>query len=240
MRVSLGPLDGVRHEHVQAHLVLLGLRLAVARELDDVAHERGHLVELAVHVAHSLRRLSSGSGPGRSSTSKFVRRLVSGVRSSCDASATSWRWAATACSSAASMVLKLAGEPAQLIASGDVDAAGEVVRLGDVLGRPPSACAPAAAPSRATNAPSSAASATPPAATSRNHQRSFARTTSASLRRRAIWTENPGADRHGRDPQVDALHRHVVQDAVEACVVGRVERLLRHRQRRCPRKYVGC
>ena len=44
----------------------------------------------------------------------FVRRLVSGVRSSCEASATSWRWAATEASSAAterprrsSIVLKL-------------------------------------------------------------------------------------------------------------------------------------
>ena len=54
VRVALGPLDGVGHEHVEAHVVLLGRRLAVARELDDVAHERRHLVELAVHVALEL------------------------------------------------------------------------------------------------------------------------------------------------------------------------------------------
>ena len=38
----------------------------------------------------------------------FVRRLVSGVRSSCEASATSWRCARLDSSSAASIVLKLA------------------------------------------------------------------------------------------------------------------------------------
>ena len=37
----------------------------------------------------------------------FVRRLVSGVRSSCDASATSWRWARFESSSPASIELKL-------------------------------------------------------------------------------------------------------------------------------------
>ncbi len=41
------------------------------------------------------------------STSTFVRRLVIGVRSSCDASATSWRWRHCASSSAPSIALKL-------------------------------------------------------------------------------------------------------------------------------------
>ena len=49
------------------------------------------------------------------STSMFVRTLVSGVRSSCDASATSWRCARVDSSSAPSIVLKLDGEPTELV-----------------------------------------------------------------------------------------------------------------------------
>ena len=64
----------------------------------------------------------------------FVRTLVSGVRSSCDASATSWRWARVDSSSAPSIVLKLAREPAELVAPVDLDPLGEVPRLGDALG----------------------------------------------------------------------------------------------------------
>ena len=37
----------------------------------------------------------------------FVRRLVSGVRSSCEASFTSWRWERMALSSESSIVLKV-------------------------------------------------------------------------------------------------------------------------------------
>ncbi len=133
--VALGPLDGLGDEHVEADVVLLAGRLAVARELDDVADQRRHLLELAMDV---LLELARGSPPaavaGRISTSKFVRRLVSGVRSSWDASATSWRWAATDCSSAASIVLKLA---ASRLSSSWPDTSmrlRQVVRLGDVLG----------------------------------------------------------------------------------------------------------
>ena len=45
-------------------------------------------------------RSSAGSSPPASRTSMFVRSDVTGVRSSCDASATSWRWAWTESSSA--------------------------------------------------------------------------------------------------------------------------------------------
>ena len=56
----------------------------------------------------------------------FVRTLVSGVRSSCEASATSWRWARVDSSSAASIVLKLAASRAQLVLAVDVDPLGQV------------------------------------------------------------------------------------------------------------------
>ena len=46
----------------------------------------------------------------------FVRRLVSGVRSSCDASATSWRCARVDSSSAAEHRVEARREPAQLVA----------------------------------------------------------------------------------------------------------------------------
>ena len=69
------------------------LGLLVAGELDEVADERAQLLQLrdevraqAVAVA-GVRRAAPGS------TSRFVRSEVSGVRSSCEASATSWRWA---------------------------------------------------------------------------------------------------------------------------------------------------
>ena len=57
--------------------------------------------------ASSCSRVSGGSSFPRASTSMFVFRLVSGVRSSCEASATSCRCARLESSSAASIVLKL-------------------------------------------------------------------------------------------------------------------------------------
>ena len=49
----------------------------------------------------------AGRSSARASTSMFVRRLVKGVRSSCEASATKRRWLRAESSSAASIVLKL-------------------------------------------------------------------------------------------------------------------------------------
>ena len=68
----------------------------------------------AVSSSSWPRRRSTGrwrapppvSPRARASTSMFVRMLVSGVRSSCDASATSWRWAPADRSSDASIALK--------------------------------------------------------------------------------------------------------------------------------------
>ena len=58
--------------------------------------------------SRTRRVRSSGGRPfARASTCTFVRRLESGVRSSCEASATSCRWEATELSSASSVVLKL-------------------------------------------------------------------------------------------------------------------------------------
>ena len=83
--------------------------LVAARELDELGDERGHLVELLADVARAAARARPAAARrSRASTSMFVRRLVSGVRSSCDASATSCRCARAESSSAASIVLKLA------------------------------------------------------------------------------------------------------------------------------------
>ena len=64
----------------------------------------------------------------------FVRRLVSGVRSSCDASDTSCRCAPVDSSSAAEHRVE-AGEPAELVLAARHDALREVAGLGDPLGR---------------------------------------------------------------------------------------------------------
>ena len=66
----------------------------------------------------------------------FVRRLVSGVRSSCDASATSCRCALLATPRAPpSIVLKLVAEAAELVAARPPRCGGvEVARRGDLLG----------------------------------------------------------------------------------------------------------
>ena len=109
----------------------------------------------------------------------LVRRLVTGVRSSCEASATSWRWACTEassalieCSSASSIALKLdarAGRSRR--ARPLVDAPGEVLGARHVLGgagqaparaarprpRPAGRAAPPARCRRARSAPGSAA-----------------------------------------------------------------------------------
>ena len=71
----------------------------------------------------------------------LVRRLVIGVRSSCEASATSWRCARTESSSSSRelwrrsiIALKRRRELADLVVGVDMDAAGQVLGLGDVLG----------------------------------------------------------------------------------------------------------
>ena len=81
----------------------------------------------SVTSREQLLALAAAAAPRpRASTSMFVRRLVSGVRSSCDASETSWRCARAESSSAASIVLKRRREPRELVAAGGVDPAREV------------------------------------------------------------------------------------------------------------------
>ena len=56
------------------------------------------------------------------------------MRSSCEASATSRRCAASERSSAAIISLKLGGETAELVVAAHLDPVGQVVRAGDLLG----------------------------------------------------------------------------------------------------------
>ena len=62
----------------------------------------------------------------------LVRRLVIGVRSSCEASATSWRWAATERSSVSSIALKCSASSPISSWVCDLDPASEVLGGGDV------------------------------------------------------------------------------------------------------------
>ena len=90
------PLDRLGHQRVESH-VLGHVRAGcvVARELDHVADQRGELLGLLHHVVEQRARAGAGGSPSPSrSTSAFVRSAVTGVRSSCEASATSWRCAA--------------------------------------------------------------------------------------------------------------------------------------------------
>ena len=125
--VATGTLDRVCGDQVEPHVLgLLRLRTVFTRELDQLADQRGHLADLLDHVGQELLTLRLRQLVLACEDSMFVRRLVSGVRSSCEASATSCRWARLESSSAASMVLKLVGEPAELVLAGRLDALGEI------------------------------------------------------------------------------------------------------------------
>ena len=74
-------------EQVEPHGLERLLGRPVAREVDQVPDQPAQLVELAGHVAQHARALGLGQrAVARASTSRFVRTLVSGVRSSCEAS----------------------------------------------------------------------------------------------------------------------------------------------------------
>ncbi len=83
------------------------LELGVAGEVDQIADQHRQLLELRDHVGEHPFGAASGISFEWARTSMFVRRLASGVRSSCEASATSWRWESIELSSAFSIVLKL-------------------------------------------------------------------------------------------------------------------------------------
>ena len=70
----------------------------------------------------------------RASTSMFVRSDVSGVRSSCDASATSWRCARCDALERLEHRVEEPREPGELVVALGLDAPREVARAGDVLG----------------------------------------------------------------------------------------------------------
>ena len=82
--------------------------------------------------ASSRARSSGGSASDSASTSMFVRRRVIGVRSSCEASATSWRCAAIERSSVSSIALKCAASSPTSSWLVDLDPAPEVLGRGDV------------------------------------------------------------------------------------------------------------
>ena len=63
----------------------------------------------------------------------FVRTLVSGVRSSCDASATSWRCALVDSSTRSEHRVEARRQAAELVLAVHLDPLGEVLRLRDAL-----------------------------------------------------------------------------------------------------------
>ncbi len=135
------------------------------RELDELGDERRHLAELLDDVARAAARARRAGACCRpASTSMFVRTLVSGVRSSCDASATSWRCARVDSSRAASIVLKLAASRLSSSLPVDLDPLREVLGLGHSLDRASSAAAPARAPHARRARPSAAAMTIPASA----------------------------------------------------------------------------
>ena len=135
-RFRRGALDDVRDEQVESHVLRLDDLLLGAGELDELRDERRHLTQLLDDVRRGAAvDPPVGSVRSPASTSMFVRTLVSGVRSSCDASATSWRCARVDSSSAASIVLKLAASRLSSSLPGDVDPLGEILRLAHALDR---------------------------------------------------------------------------------------------------------
>ncbi len=86
-----------------------------AGEVDQVVDQQRQLLDLLHHVRRAALALVGVRMSGACwRISMLVRRLVTGVRSSCEASATSWRWACTdassariECSRASSIALKL-------------------------------------------------------------------------------------------------------------------------------------
>jgi hypothetical protein len=199
--VQLRPLDRLADEDVEPDLLeRLGDLLVVARQLDQVVDELGELLELVDDVGDQPRRARRGELVGDCCrNSMLVRRLVTGVRSSCEASATSWRCARADSSSlrivpssAASIALKLRARlPSSSRRRSSIRAA-EVVGRGDVLGAPRVRRRTGASVVRATNQPSSAASAMPIAATISEDHAQVESVESCSLSERSITTATPG------------------------------------------------
>ena len=139
----------------------------------------------------SRARSSGGSVRSPASTSMFVRTLVSGVRSSCDASATSWRCARVDSSRAPSIALKLA---ASRLSSSFPSTSMRSERSWVSLTRSTVSVSwrTGVSAARATTSPRPAAMTTPPAAISRRKSPMRSSDSSTSLSGRATWTAAPG------------------------------------------------
>ena len=158
----------------------------------------------------SCVRSSSSVGCPRSRSSRFVRRLVSGVRSSCDASATSWRCERSDISSAASIPSKLrASRPSSSFARAPTRRVRSRVRVTSSTVSPRRATG--ASTARATSAPSAAATRTPASA--------------ISMRRTRVSASAPSTSSSGRERDAAAERRHVDAHADVPRLGGRVERL---------------
>ena len=146
--------DRLLGDEVEPHLLERGLLLLAARELGQLADQRGHLGELRDDVGEELLAVLGRHRRRReASTSMFVRRLVSGVRSSCDASWTSWRWRCAASSSDASIALKVVASRLSSSVPGHLDPLREVAGRADVLGRRRSGRRTGLSAARATRKP---------------------------------------------------------------------------------------
>ena len=125
---DLGQVDGL-HD--------VGQRL-VAGQLDEVADQRGQLLDLRADVVQQLRAGLRAAGPPApsawASRSRLVRSEVSGVRSSCPASATSWRCRSREADERGEHLVERRGEPGDLVVALDRQR-GEVLGAGDVLDR---------------------------------------------------------------------------------------------------------
>ena len=87
-------------------------------------------------VSTSLIRTSRSSGASSSSrraTSMLVRRLVSGVRSSWEASSTSWRWLSREVSRATQQPVEGPAQAPELVGAAGVQPLGDVGGLGQLL-----------------------------------------------------------------------------------------------------------
>lgn len=144
----------------------------------------------ATTSASSARRSGSGIASWRARTSRLVRRLVRGVRSSWLASATSRRCASRDVSSAESISLKLlASRASSSRPRTSIDAPRSWVRA--TCSAAPARRSTGRSAARAISSPISAASSTPPAEINVRSRRSDERVSSTSVSGRATCSATP-------------------------------------------------
>ena len=130
------PRDGLGHELVQRDVLDRRVALVAAGQLDEVAHEPAELLGLA----RPCRAAARAARPPRARRRRagppcWSAATVTGVRSSCDASATSRRWAACEAWTRSSMASKRWAIRPDLVLAARADAPPQVARRLDVLGR---------------------------------------------------------------------------------------------------------